>query len=120
MVDEKRKHQRVSTLNLFSYVCLDENDAPIGEGMGRTLDISLGGLLIETRDRIEAKYILLLAVSFENELIDIKCEVVYSRRAESTMFESGVRFLQTDDRMPSIVEGLVKTFNQNSGSVGSL
>ena len=112
MVDEKRKHPRVSTLNLFSYVCLDENDNTVGEGMGRTLDISQGGLLIETRDKIEAKYIMLLAVGFENELIDIKCEVVYSRRSESTMFESGVRFLESNDRMRNIIEELTKSFKK--------
>ncbi len=112
MVEEKRKHPRVSTLNLFSYVCLDEKGNRIGEGMGRTLDISQGGLLIETRDKIEAKYIVLLAVSFEDELIDIKCEVVYSRRAESTMFESGVRFLESNERMQQIIQKLVRSFKK--------
>jgi hypothetical protein len=80
--------------------------------MGRTLDISLGGILIETHVRIESKYILLMAVGFEDELIDIKGEVVYCREGAPGMFESGVRFLETDERMNKIIEALVTTFNR--------
>ena len=112
MFDEKRKHQRVSTLNLFYYKCLDELDTPLGDGMGRTLDISEGGLLIETHDIISAKYIMMLAVGFEDELVDIKCEVVYSRAVENNMYESGVRFLEADERIIQIIQKLVIDFVQ--------
>ncbi|RLC31977.1 MAG: hypothetical protein DRH37_01750 [Deltaproteobacteria bacterium] len=112
MPTEKRKHQRVSTLNLLSYVCVDEQGNPLEQGMGRTLDISEGGILMETHVRIESKYIVLMAVGIEDELIDIKGEVVYSRKAKSGMFESGVRFLEKNEKMIQIVRDLVKTFNQ--------
>lgn len=112
MTMEKRKHQRVSTLNLLSYVCLDENSNHLEQGMGRTLDISLGGILLETHVRIESKYILLLAVGFEDELIDIKCEVVYCREGAQGMFESGARYLESNERMNQIVEELVSIFNE--------
>ena len=35
---EKRKHARINSLNL-SYVCLDENNKIIKQGMGRTLNV---------------------------------------------------------------------------------
>ena len=112
MVTEKRKHQRIRTLNLLSYVCLDENSNHLEQGMGRTLDISQGGILMETHVQIESKYILLMSVGFEDELIDIKGEVVYCREGTSGMFESGVRFLETDEQMNQIIEKLVRIFNQ--------
>jgi hypothetical protein len=112
MVTEKRKHQRIQSLNLLSYVCLDEDGNPHEQGMGRTLDISQGGILMETHVRIESKYILLLAVGFEDELADIKSEVVYCREGAPGMFESGVRYLETDERVDQIIEELVTVFKQ--------
>ena len=112
MVTEKRKHQRISSLNLLSYVCLDEDGNHHEQGMGRTLDISQGGILMETHVRIESKYILLMAVGFEDELADIKSEVVYCREGAPGMFESGVRYLETGEKVNQIIEELVTVFNQ--------
>lgn len=112
MVTEKRKHQRISTLNLLYYVCLDENGHHLEQGMGKTLDISHGGILMETHIRIEAKYIMLLALGFEEELVDIKGKVIYSRKNESGMYESGVSFIETNENITRIVDALIKTFNQ--------
>lgn len=53
----KRKYPRVKTSNGVSYVCIDENGNGIDQGMGRTLDVSLGGMLLETSVPIESKYI---------------------------------------------------------------
>jgi len=112
MVTERRKHQRLSALNLLSYVCLDKAGSQLEQGMGRTLDISQGGILIETHIRVESKYVLLMSLGVEEELVDIKCEVVYSREGQSGMFESGVRFLETDEKINQTVDNLVKVFNQ--------
>jgi len=114
MVTEKRKHQRVSTLNLLHYVCLDENDSHLEQGMGKTLDISQGGLLMETHIQIEAPYIMLLALGFEEELVDIKGEIAYSRKNESDMYESGVKFLETNEKISRIVDDLIRDFNQKN------
>ncbi len=112
MVTEKRKHERVSTLNLLYYVCLDEDGNHLDQGMGKTLDISQGGILIETHIVIEAKYIMLMALSYEEELIDIKGEVAYSRKADSGMYESGIKFLEIEENVSQMIEGLVESFNR--------
>ncbi len=112
MVTEKREHERISTLNLLSYSCLDENSNHLDQGMGRTLDISQGGILMETHIRVECKYIVFMAMGFEEELIDIKGEVVYCREGVPGMFESGVRFLETNEKMNQIIKELVRVFEE--------
>ncbi len=112
MVTEKREHERVSTLNLLYYVCLDEDGNHLDQGMGKTLDISQGGILIETHIEIEAKFIMLLALSFDEDLIDIKSEVAYSRKTDSGMYESGLKFLETDEKISRIIDGLIESFNR--------
>ena len=52
--NEKRKHPRVNALNL-SYICLDEDQQVIKQGMGRTLNVSESGILLETHFPIEAR-----------------------------------------------------------------
>ena len=62
----KRKHQRFASLNL-SYVCLDENNNVVTQGMGRTLNISESGILLETNFPIELKYLVLLTIGLEED-----------------------------------------------------
>jgi hypothetical protein len=75
---EKRKHARVSSLNL-SYVCLDEKDKIVKQGMGRTLNVSESGILLETHFPIDNKHIVTLTLGLEEELVDIKGRPVHTR-----------------------------------------
>ncbi len=105
---ERRKHPRVETNNLVSYVCIDDSGNEIDEGMGGAIDISLGGILIETHDPIESQDILLMAVGIKDELIDIKGKVVYCRAEDSGMFRTGIQFLETNEKIRLFVMNLIK------------
>ena len=106
---EKRKYPRITTQNVISYLCTDEDDNHLGEGVGETVNISQGGILLKTPLPIEADYILLTTIDLENNTIDIKGKVAHSQRDESGKFETGIRFLGTQDEKIQIVKCLVKT-----------
>ena len=93
---EKRKSPRIDSHNLISYTCIDENDAPIGQGMGRTLNISEGGILLETHVFIDPQYIVSFTISFEDEMMDIRGKVTYHKKRDDGKFESGIQFIETD------------------------
>ena len=57
--EDKRKHERIRSLNL-SYICLDEEKNIVKQGMGRTLNLSESGLLLETHFPIESRHIVLM------------------------------------------------------------
>jgi c-di-GMP-binding flagellar brake protein YcgR len=107
---ERRKHPRVKTNNLVSYVCRDDSDNQIKEGMGRAVNISQGGILIETHNSLEWQDILLLAIDVEDELISVKGQVVYCNAADSGMFRAGIQFLETNEKILSFVINLLKTY----------
>ena len=111
-ITEKRKHPRVKTNNLVSYVCIDDSGNEIDEGMGRAIDISIGGILIETHDPIESQDILLMAIGIKDELIDIKGKVVYCRAEDSGMFRTGIQFLETNEKIRLFVMSLIKTYSK--------
>ena len=108
---KKRKHQRIKTVNLLSYVSLDEKGKPLDQGMGRTVNISQGGLLFETGVPIDARYIVLMAIDIQDELINIRGKVVYCREVEPHVYHSGVRFKEPHEKIREIVVEMVRVFN---------
>ena len=104
----KRKNPRVKTSNGVSYICIDENGNGIDQGMGKTIDISLGGILLETSVLIESKYILLATIDLKGNLIEIRGKVAYSRKIESREFLNGIQFLETPERQIKIIAEFIK------------
>jgi hypothetical protein len=106
---EQRKYPRIATQNVISYICTDEDDNQLGEGVGETINISQGGILLKTPLPIESEYILLTTIDWKNNTIDIKGKVAHTQRDESGKFATGIRFLGTHDERIRIVKCLVKT-----------
>ena len=93
-INERRHHPRISALNLISYNCIDETEQIVAQGMGRTLNVSEGGILLETHTPIDPKNTIALAIGLEDDLIDIKGKVVFSISGKDEKFEAGIEFLE--------------------------
>ena len=113
--EEKRRHARVTSVNLMSYACFDENCKQLGQGMGKTLDMGLGGLLMETPVPIQAKYILLMAINLKEELTEIRGRVVYCKESEPKVFHTGIRFIEKNEKIREIVTDMLKFFLKTKG-----
>ena len=107
---EKRRYPRIKTENLLSYEGIDENGNQAERGMGKTLDISQGGLLMEAAVPVEAKFVLLMSLDIKEEPIKIKGKVVYSREAEAKIFHTGVRFIETTEKINTFIKGMITDF----------
>ncbi len=111
---EKRKYLRIDSLNL-SYVCTDENSAIINEGMGRTLNVSESGILLETNFYIDLKQNISLTIAFENELVDIRGKVVHCRVNSDGKCETGIQFLRADNKALQLLKEFIRVFQEQSG-----
>ena len=109
-ITERRKHPRVETHNFLSYVCKDDSGNPIKEGAGKTINISKGGILIETHNSFEWEDKLLMAIHVEDDIIRVKGKVVYCNAADLGMFRTGIQFLEPDEKILSFVISLMKTY----------
>ena len=109
---ERRRHTRYDSLNLVSYVSSDENGNILEKGMGRTLNISKGGIMLETVVSINPRNILVLGIGLEDEIADIKGEVIYSRNCEGGKIESGIQFLDIKETSLPILERYIKAFRE--------
>jgi predicted nucleic acid-binding Zn ribbon protein len=94
---DRRKNPRFKTEDLISYVCIDDNGSPIKEGKGKAINVSKGGILIESVDAFKWQDILLLTVDAKRKSFPVKGRVVYSNTDGSELFQTGVEFLETGD-----------------------
>ena len=116
MDKNKRKYARYDSLNLLSYVCIDEDGKEWKQGMGRTLNISESGIMLETHEPIETKYILMISLGIEDDLVDIKGEVVYCNRGEIPgRFESGIKFREVSSASLEVLKRFIKAFEKEYG-----
>ena len=107
---EKRKNPRINSNNLISYICLDEKDNPIKQGMGRTLNISEGGILLETHLPIETQYTLSFTLSLDDETMAIKGKAIHNKKRNDGKFECGIKFIETDESKKRILKQVVLMF----------
>jgi Tfp pilus assembly protein PilZ len=107
---EKRKHPRVETNKGISYLLKDDDGNRIKEGTGRTINISQGGILIETDTPFTWQDILQMSIDVEGELVTISGKVVYCNTVDSEIFRTGIEFLKTNEKILSFVIGLLKTY----------
>ena len=96
--DNKRQSPRVYSPNLLAYLCLDENDNKAIQGMGRTLNVSEGGILLETHVPIDPQHRVLLTIAMEDDLMYFKGKIAHTKKREDGKFESGVEFVDLDEQ----------------------
>jgi c-di-GMP-binding flagellar brake protein YcgR len=104
---EKREVPRIDSPNLLSYVCLDENKAELTQGMGRTLNISTGGILLETHISMNPHQMIALTIAMEDDMIEIRGEVTHCNKRADGKFEIGVRFIEKDDAKENFLKQFI-------------
>jgi hypothetical protein len=85
MVEEKRKHSRIDSVNLLNYVYFDENQEEENQGMGRTLNVSESGILLETHNPIDTSHFVSLTIGFKEDVVEIKGKVIYKKENDEGM-----------------------------------
>ena len=107
---EKRKFERVDSLNL-SYLLIDaENDEVEKQTMGRTLNVSEAGILLETHLPVATGRHMLLSIGLEDDLVDIKGRVVHSHKSSYGKYELGIEFLDLNPDTFRILQKFIKAF----------
>ena len=96
-IDDQRKDPRIQSSNLISYVSCDETDQEIMQGMGRTLNVSEGGILLETHVPIAPHYVVTLTIALEDELMEFKGRTAHSTKLKDGGFRSGIKFMEMDE-----------------------
>lgn len=109
--EEKRKYSRIDSINLLNYVYFDENEKEANQGMGRTLNVSEAGILLETHNPLQISHIISLTIGFKEDVVDIKGRVIYTQQNAKAMYESGIEFFDMDESSRIVLRQYITAFN---------
>lgn len=108
--EDKRRNERVKSPNLLAYICMDQDKNRVFQGMGRTLNVSEGGILLETHVPIDPQHTVLLTIAMEDDLMYFKGKIAHSNRRRDGRFESGVEFIEMDEQKRSFLKQYIIIF----------
>ncbi|MDY0292169.1 MAG: PilZ domain-containing protein [Desulfuromonadaceae bacterium] len=106
---ERRKHQRVETLNLVYYV-VKKDGSELSQDMGRTLDASERGILIETRVPLAEGLELRMDIAMASSIIHLGGEVVHTHVSDLGMHLSGIEFAPMDAATRALFKEYLRKF----------
>jgi c-di-GMP-binding flagellar brake protein YcgR len=93
---KRRRFKRERTLNLVDYIVLGEDGTHLSRGMGRTRNVSEGGLLLETHRPLENGQIVLITLGLKDDLVEIRGRIMHQETpasfSEETRYCAGVKF----------------------------
>lgn len=90
---EQRRFIRYDSLHLLDYLVLDEEGRTGQYSMGRTIDVSVDGLKLETVYPLKPETRLLITVGLEDDLIDLEGRTTHVAPCDGR-FVSGITFLK--------------------------
>jgi len=102
-VANRRKTPRVKTQNLISYFTYNENGILISHGLGIALDISKGGILLETPYSMEPGSLVLNATDRNKNPIEVKGNLISSKATSE--------FIGIDERVKNFIANLIKEYH---------
>ena len=111
---EKRRHIRIDSTNLLNYVCINDDGEAYTQGMGRTLNVSESGILLETCVSIDSDADVWLTIGIEEDLVDLHGKVIYLKKSDEDKYEAGIQFSKISDEELAILKRFIEDFEKRS------
>jgi hypothetical protein len=92
----RRRYERIDSVNMINYTQLNASMQRTGQGMGRTLNISEAGMLMETPTPIIPDHQLSINIGLAGELVYFRGKVAYTQSERRGQHFTGVRFTRSD------------------------
>ena len=108
---EKRKHPRISVSVPVTYECYDDDGDMVEQRMGVALNVSRGGILIESDTIIDANYVKIVFISYDNNVFSVICSVVHSRLTKTGRAKTGLCFHGGNKEDYRFITNLIRTYH---------
>ena len=110
--NERRRYIRPESLNLLDFIIVDEQGVQGEYSMARTLNISVGGILMETHIPLQPGQQVMITLGLEDELVDVMGRIVRSTSQPDGMFHNGIEFFHASVEDRRIINRYVEAFHQ--------
>ena len=108
---DRRKYHRVETSNFISYESIEKNGEIVFNSMGRALNVSQSGIMLEIAHLIEAEFVSLTTVDLEDNLIKLKGQLIYCRKTDSGLYQAGIRFIAPEEEKAEFAVQLIRLYH---------
>lgn len=108
---EQRKFIRYDSLHLLDYQTLDEEGNPGIYSMGRTIDVSIDGLKLETTTEFKVDTQLLITIGIEDDLVELEGRTTHSMPHDGR-YIAGITFLKITKNGRRVLARYVEAFRQ--------
>ena len=112
MDTERRHFIRPEALNLLDYLVVDDQGRQGEYSMGRTLNVSKGGILMETHIPLPPGQQVMITLGLQDELIDVMGKIIYST-FDAGRHQNGIEFFHVTDNDREILNRYIKAFQEN-------
>lgn len=113
---ERRKHDRMQSLNFLVFTGVDRENKEIAGEIGRTLNVSESGIMLETHVPLASHSSILLDIGLEEDIAAVKGIVVHCRDSGEKLFHAGVDFVDNDQDKIDVIKKYVAAFMKQSSS----
>lgn len=108
---EHRKFIRYDSLHLLDYLVIDEEGNPGTYSMGRTIDVSVDGLKLETAQPLDPNTLLSVTVGLEDDLIELQGRTTHANPFNGR-YLSGITFIKITKEGRRVFAKYVEAFRQ--------
>jgi hypothetical protein len=117
MGTERRRHIRPEALNLLDYLVVDDQGRQGEYAMARTLNVSKGGILMETHRPLPKGQQVMITLGLKDQLSDVMGRIVYVVGAAG-LFHNGIEFFHLSDTDKRMLDQYVAAFHALSPPPG--
>ncbi len=112
MTTEKRRHIRFDAVNPSQVNIYSDEDSnvTVQEGQGKTLNMSKGGVLLETPFPIALGQKLSLIININTESVYLSGKVAHTRCEATNCYKTGIQFTSIDDKGRQILDKYIAMF----------
>ena len=108
--EERRRYTRVQIYDPISYLSVDVDGEVLEQNVAVVRNVSQTGVQIETFLPIRSDYISLMFFDMDQKAIEVKGEVIYSKRNDSGQYNIGISFVEKSKETLQFVKALVKSY----------
>ncbi len=113
-MQERRKAERIDSLHLVHITSHDTEGKVVQQGIGRTINISEKGILLETHFEIDPNDRQTVSIGIEEEIVEIRAPVVHLQRMDDGTFQMGLAFEDLDAATLETLRGFVHRFKAHA------
>jgi c-di-GMP-binding flagellar brake protein YcgR len=106
----RRKYPRVSIHVPVNYALLGSQRKIESEFIGVALDVSLGGILLESFDFVSTEYVDISFIDMENNLAQMTCKMAYSRKTDFELIHTGLSFQGSETEKSDFAAKMIRAY----------